>query len=112
MSKGVTPKSEDFSRWYTDVITKAEMADYGPVKGTMVIRPYGFSVWENIKEAFDMRFKKSGHVNAYFPLFIPKSFLSREAAHVKGSTTTPLPSSAVFKREWVTTAHSFANPST
>ena len=84
MSKGVTPKSEDFSRWYTDVITKAEMADYGPVKGTMVIRPYGFGVWENIKGAFDIRFKKSGHVNAYFPLFIPKSFLSREANHVEG----------------------------
>lgn len=84
MSKGVTPKSEDFARWYTDVITKAEMADYGPVKGTMVIRPYGFSVWDCIKEAFDIRFKKSGHVNAYFPLFIPKSFLSREADHVEG----------------------------
>ena len=84
MSKGVTPKSEDFARWYTDVITKAEMADYGPVKGTMVIRPYGFSVWDRIKEAFDVRFKKSGHVNAYFPLFIPKSFLSREADHVEG----------------------------
>ena len=84
MSKGVTPKSEDFARWYTDVITKAEMADYGPVKGTMVIRPYGFSVWDRIKEAFDIRFKKSGHVNAYFPLFIPKSFLSREADHVEG----------------------------
>ena len=84
MSKGVTPKSKDYARWYTDVITKAEMADYGPVKGTMVIRPYGFGVWENIKEAFDNRFKKSGHVNAYFPLFIPKSFLSREADHVEG----------------------------
>ena len=84
MSKGVTPKSEDYARWYTDVITKAEMADYGPVKGTMVIRPYGFSVWENIKEALDVHFKKSGHVNAYFPLFIPKSFLSREADHVEG----------------------------
>ena len=84
MSKGVTPKSEDYSRWYTDVIIKAEMADYGPVKGTMVIRPYGFGVWDNIKEAFDIQFKKSGHVNAYFPLFIPKSFLSKEADHVKG----------------------------
>ena len=84
MSKGVTPKSEDYSRWYTDVITKAEMADYGPVKGTMVIRPYGFSVWESIKEAFDKRFKETGHVNAYFPLFIPKSFLSKEADHIEG----------------------------
>ncbi|SVB79109.1 uncharacterized protein METZ01_LOCUS231963, partial [marine metagenome] len=84
MSKGVTPKSEDYARWYTDVITKAEMADYGPVKGTMVIRPYGFSIWESIKDAFDRRFKETGHVNAYFPLFIPKSFLSREADHVEG----------------------------
>lgn len=84
MSKGVTPKSEDYARWYTDVITKAEMADYGPVKGTMVIRPYGFSIWESIKDAFDKRFKETGHVNAYFPLFIPKSFLSREANHVEG----------------------------
>ena len=84
MSKGVTPKSEDYSRWYTDVITKAEMADYGPVKGTMVIRPYGYSIWESIKEALDRLFKKTGHVNAYFPLFIPKSFLAKEAEHIAG----------------------------
>ena len=84
MSKGVTPKSEDYARWYTDVITKAEMADYGPVKGTMVIRPYGYSVWESIKEVLDKRFKETGHVNAYFPLFIPKSFISKEADHIKG----------------------------
>ena len=84
MSKGVTPKSKDYARWYTDVITKAEMADYGPVKGTMVIRPYGFGVWESIKEALDKRFKETGHVNAYFPLFIPKSFISKEADHIKG----------------------------
>ena len=84
MSKGVTPKSEDYARWYTDVITKAEMADYGPVKGTMVIRPYGYSVWESIKEVLDKRFKETGHVNAYFPLFIPKSFISKEADHIEG----------------------------
>ena len=84
MAKGVTPKSEDYARWYTDIITKAEMADYGPVKGTMVIRPYGFSVWDSIKEAFDNKFKETGHVNAYFPLFIPKSFLSKEADHIEG----------------------------
>jgi len=84
LSKGVTPKSENYARWYTDIITKAEMADYGPVKGTMVIRPYGFSIWDSIKDAFDKRFKETGHVNAYFPLFIPKSYLSREADHVKG----------------------------
>lgn len=84
MAKGVTPKSEDYARWYTDVVTKAELADYGPVKGTMVIRPYGYSVWTSVQEAFDRRFKETGHVNAYFPLFIPKSFLAREAEHVEG----------------------------
>lgn len=84
MTKGITPKSADYARWYTDVVTKAELADYGPVKGTMVIRPYGFSLWEAVREAFDRRFKETGHVNAYFPLFIPKSFLQREAAHVAG----------------------------
>ncbi|NOZ07975.1 MAG: proline--tRNA ligase [FCB group bacterium] len=84
MAKGVTPKSVDYSKWYTDVIQRAELADYGPVKGTMVIRPYGYGIWENMKAAFDLRFKQTGHVNAYFPLFIPKSFLSREAQHVEG----------------------------
>ena len=84
MSKGVTPQSSDHSKWYTDVITKAQLADYGPVKGTMVIRPYGYSIWESIKNEFDMQFKKTGHVNAYFPLFIPKSFLAKEAEHVDG----------------------------
>jgi len=84
MSKSVTPKSENFSKWYTDVITKAELADYGPVKGTMIIRPYGFQIWENIKNIFDKEFKKTGHTNAYFPLFIPKSFLNKEAEHVEG----------------------------
>ena len=84
MSISVTPKSKDYSKWYTDVITKAELADYGPVKGTMVIRPYGYSIWETVKESFDKRFKDTNHVNAYFPLFIPKSFLAKEAEHVEG----------------------------
>ena len=84
MSKSVTPKSQDYSKWYTDVITKAELADYGPVKGTMIIRPYGFQIWENIKSIFDKEFKKTNHTNAYFPLFIPKSFLNKEAEHVEG----------------------------
>ena len=84
MSKGVTRQSEDYSKWYTDVITKAELADYGPVKGTMIIRPYGFQIWENIKNIFDKEFKATGHSNAYFPLFIPKSFLNKEADHVEG----------------------------
>jgi prolyl-tRNA synthetase len=82
--KGVTPRSEDYSRWYTDVVLKAELADYSPVKGCMVIRPYGYTLWENIQAALDRRFKDTGHVNAYFPLFIPMSFLQREAEHVEG----------------------------
>ena len=84
MSKGVTPRSQDYARWYTDVVQKAQLADYGPVKGTMVIRPYGYAIWEALRAAFDKRFKATGHENAYFPLFIPKSFLSREAEHVAG----------------------------
>ena len=84
MSKGVTPKSENYSKWYTDVITKAELADYGPVKGTMVIRPYGYQLWEKLKDTLDKEFKKTGHINAYFPLFIPKSFLAKESEHVEG----------------------------
>ncbi len=84
MAKGVTPQKEDFAAWYTDVITKAGMADYGPVKGTMVIKPYGFALWDNLKEALDKMIKETGHVNAYFPLFIPKSFLAQEAEHVEG----------------------------
>jgi prolyl-tRNA synthetase len=82
--KGVTPRSEDYSRWYTEVVLKAELADYSPVKGCMVIRPYGYTLWENIQAALDRRFKDTGHVNAYFPLFIPMSFLQREAEHVEG----------------------------
>ena len=84
MKDGITPKSQDYNKWYTDIIAKAELADYGPVKGTMVIRPYGFEIWDRLKNLFDKRFKETGHVNAYFPLFIPKSFLAREAEHVEG----------------------------
>ena len=82
--KGVTPRGEDYSRWYTDVVQKAELADYSPVRGCMVIRPYGYTLWENIQAALDRRFKETGHVNAYFPLFIPMSFLQKEAEHVEG----------------------------
>jgi prolyl-tRNA synthetase len=82
--KQITPKSEDFSKWYVEVIQKAELADYTPMKGMMVIRPYGYAVWENIQRLMDRRIKDSGHVNAYFPLFIPESFLKKEAEHVEG----------------------------
>ena len=84
MAKGVTPQSTDAAKWYTDVITKAQLADYGPVKGTMVIRPYGYQIWEKLKNELDQSFKKTGHTNAYFPLFIPKSFFTKESEHVDG----------------------------
>ncbi|NNG15314.1 MAG: proline--tRNA ligase [Gemmatimonadales bacterium] len=82
--KGLTPRAEDFSTWYTDVIARAELADYSPVRGCMVIRPGGYAIWEHMQAALDRMFKESGHQNAYFPLFIPQSFLAREAEHVEG----------------------------
>ncbi|MBN2471447.1 MAG: proline--tRNA ligase [Anaerolineae bacterium] len=82
--KGVTPRSEDYSRWYTDVVQKAELADYAPVRGCMIILPYGYELWEAVKSGLDTRFKATGHKNAYFPLFIPESFLKKEAEHVEG----------------------------
>jgi prolyl-tRNA synthetase len=84
MSKEITPRSEDYSQWYNDLVLKGALADYSAVRGCMVIKPYGFALWENMRDALDKMFKDTGHVNAYFPLFIPKSFLSREAAHVEG----------------------------
>jgi prolyl-tRNA synthetase len=80
----LTPQSEDFPKWYQDVVAKAEMADNGPVRGTMVIRPYGYAIWERIQSALDERIKLAGAQNAYFPLFIPESYLSKEADHVEG----------------------------
>jgi len=80
----ITKQSENFSKWYTDVILEADLADYGPVKGTMVIKPYGYALWGNVKNVLNNMIEKSGHENAYFPLFIPKSFLEKEAKHVEG----------------------------
>jgi len=80
----ITPRAEDYSRWYTDVIAAAELADYSPVKGCMVIRPTGYAIWEKMQQALDGMFKETGHVNAYFPLFIPESFMHKEAEHVEG----------------------------
>lgn len=82
--KEITPKSRDFSQWYIDVILKAELADYSPVRGCMVIRPYGFAIWEKMQYFLDQRFKATGHKNAYFPLFIPESLLQKEVEHVEG----------------------------
>lgn len=80
----ITPQSENFSQWYLDVVRRAELADYTEVKGCMAIRPYGYAIWELIQQAFDKRFKATGHVNAYFPLFIPSGLLMKEKAHVEG----------------------------
>ena len=82
--KQLTLKSEDFSKWYIEIIKKTELADYAPIKGMMVIRPYGFAIWENMQHLLDLRIKKSGHSNAYFPLFIPESLLQKETEHLEG----------------------------
>lgn len=84
MSKVITSRAEDYSQWYNDLVLKGGLADYSAVRGCMVIKPYGFALWENMRDVLDKMFKDTGHVNAYFPLFIPKSFLSKEAAHVDG----------------------------
>jgi len=84
MSKEISSREEDYSQWYNDLVIKGGLADHSEVKGCMVIKPYGFALWEKMRDQLDRMFKDTGHVNAYFPLFIPKSFLSREAAHVEG----------------------------
>ena len=84
MSKGITSRAEDAAKWYTDIVMKADLAEHSAVRGCMVIKPYGWAIWENMKVVLDARFKATGHVNAAFPLFIPKSFLSKEAAHIEG----------------------------
>jgi prolyl-tRNA synthetase len=80
----LTPRNEDFSEWYNQIVLRAELADYAPVRGCMVVRPYGWALWENIQAGLDRRFKDTGHVNAAFPLFIPMSFLEKEKEHVEG----------------------------
>jgi prolyl-tRNA synthetase len=84
MAKMITERAKDYARWYTDLITQGKLADYSPVKGCMVIRPHGYALWENMQAVLDRMFKETGHQNAYFPLFIPKSFLAKEAEHVEG----------------------------
>lgn len=84
MSKEITSRAQDYSQWYNDLVIKGGLADHSEVRGCMVIKPYGFGLWEKMRDQLDRMFKDTGHVNAYFPLFIPKSFLSREAAHVEG----------------------------
>ena len=84
MADKITPHSEDYSQWYLDVVQAAKLADYSPVRGSMILPPNGYALWENMQRVLDGMFKATGHQNAYFPLFIPKSFLSREADHVEG----------------------------
>jgi len=84
MAKEITKREEDYSQWYNDIVRKAQLADHSAVRGCMVIKPTGYAIWENMKAQLDSMFKETGHVNAYFPLFIPKSFLSKEADHVEG----------------------------
>lgn len=84
MAKEITSRSENYSQWYNDLVLKADLAENSAVRGCMVIKPYGYAIWEKIQSELDKMFKETGHVNAYFPLFIPKSFLSKEAAHVEG----------------------------
>ena len=84
MAKEITARSEDYSQWYLDIVKKAGLADNSPVRGCMIIKPNGYGLWENMRDALDKMFKDTGHTNVYFPLFIPKSFLSKEAAHVEG----------------------------
>ena len=84
MNKVITKRTEDYSKWYLDVIEAADLAEYGPVKGTMIIKPYGYAIWENIQKLLDKKIKDTGHKNMYFPLLIPKSFFAKEASHVDG----------------------------
>ena len=83
-SKGIFKRSEDFSKWYNELVLKADLAEHSDVRGCMIIKPYGYAIWEKIKDQLDIMFKETGHQNAYFPLLIPKSYLSKEAAHVEG----------------------------
>ena len=80
----ITPRNEDFSQWYTDVILQSGLVDYGPVRGTMVLKPYGYAIWERIQQEMDSRFKATGHENVYMPMLIPESLLLKEAEHVEG----------------------------
>lgn len=95
----ITPKDQDSSAWYNDIVQQADLAENSVVKGCMIIKPYGYAIWENIRDLLDKMIKKTGHQNAYFPLFIPKSFLSKEASHVEG-----------FAKEcWIVTHHRLMN---
>ena len=84
MAKDFPSRSENYSQWYNDLVIKADLAENSAVRGCMVIKPYGFAIWEKIQSILDKKFKDTGHSNVYFPIFIPKSFFSKEASHVEG----------------------------
>ena len=84
MVEAITSMEDDFAQWYTDVVKKAELIDYSSVRGCMVLRPYGYAIWENIQKLFDARFKATGHENVYMPMFIPESLLQKEKDHIEG----------------------------
>src|SRR6476659_1752182 len=84
MAKALPKRSENYSEWYNEIVMKADLAENSAVRGCMVIKPYGYAIWEKMQQDLDRRFKETGHVNVYFPLFIPKSFFSKEASHVEG----------------------------
>ena len=99
----LTPRSTDFSQWYLDVVRDAELASYAPVRGCIVVRPYGFALWERVRDALDRRIKETGHENVYLPLLVPESLLETEADHVEGFSP---------QVAWVTHATCGLNPST
>jgi len=82
--EAITPMNEDFAQWYTDIVKKADLVDYSSVRGCMIIRPYGYAIWENIQKNLDAMFKETGHENVYMPMFIPESLLQKEKDHVEG----------------------------
>src|SRR4030042_1610154 len=84
MAKDLTTRAENYSQWYNDLVIKSDLAEYSSVRGCMIIKPYGYAIWEKMQSALDKMFKDTGHSNAYFPMLIPKSFFSREASHVEG----------------------------
>src|SRR5690242_14308887 len=84
MSQTLPKRAENYAAWYNELVKKAALAENAPVRGCMIVKPYGFAIWEKIKSILDKAFKDTGHVNAYFPIFIPKSYLSREADHIEG----------------------------
>ena len=84
MSKEITSRGADYAQWYNDLVLKGGLADYSAVRGCMVIKPYGFALWENMRDVLDKMCKDTGHVNAYFPLFVPRSFLEKEEGHAEG----------------------------